>query len=546
MALLFANNAITQLAANLPAAGPGSTTIVLAPGTGYVFPSPTGGDIFYGTLQTGTTIEIVAVTNRTTDTLTVIRGQDGTPTNAFPIGASFDQRVTRADLESFVQSAVSLPLSILEGGTGQTTANAAFNALAPSQTGNNGYFLTTDGSNTSWSPVSAGGVTTVGAFSGSSLTNGANISGSTITFGPADTTNPGMVSTGTQVWAGNKTIGGAVSGAPSVNAALSLKAHGSNVSNLYIEGTGGVIVPTLSMAMPGDIAEGIISYTGQGGGSAFTLSSDGNGSNFWIIPQYPDSYLRTYAGVTGNMHFASHNGVSYQDALLMGGGWAQLNLSATEYMKSDHFGGLDIYASGGVTVFNNFETSGGFIIAGSNQANPIYLNSGYSGNRPVIQLTGSGDPPRNGLDIITNISTTGTSVALKINNTTSLTTAGDELLSIQNAGVEQLGIDYQGNISFTQQGAFIDVTTNSGDITLFSGNSQEVWIPSTYPLVPGDATGVLNVNVINQPGHNDGLIFSHEQYCCRTLYFCQSRHNWKSTRPKSITSGILKFPHNQR
>jgi hypothetical protein len=41
-------------------------------------------------------------------------------------------------------------LPILNGGTGQTTANAAFNALAPSQTSNSGKYLTTDGTNTSW------------------------------------------------------------------------------------------------------------------------------------------------------------------------------------------------------------------------------------------------------------------------------------------------------------------------------------------------------------------------------------------------------------
>jgi len=41
-------------------------------------------------------------------------------------------------------------LPIANGGTGQTTANAAFNALVPSQTSNSGKFLTTDGTNTSW------------------------------------------------------------------------------------------------------------------------------------------------------------------------------------------------------------------------------------------------------------------------------------------------------------------------------------------------------------------------------------------------------------
>jgi len=47
-------------------------------------------------------------------------------------------------------------IGILYGGTGQTTANTAFNALAPSQTGNSGRYLTTDGSNTSWGVVTAG------------------------------------------------------------------------------------------------------------------------------------------------------------------------------------------------------------------------------------------------------------------------------------------------------------------------------------------------------------------------------------------------------
>jgi len=46
-------------------------------------------------------------------------------------------------------------VAIAHGGTGQTTANAAFNALAPSQTSQNGKFLTTDGTNTSWASVSA-------------------------------------------------------------------------------------------------------------------------------------------------------------------------------------------------------------------------------------------------------------------------------------------------------------------------------------------------------------------------------------------------------
>ena len=50
-------------------------------------------------------------------------------------------------------------LNIANGGTGQTTANAAFNALAPSQATNIGKYLTTNGTNTSWGTLSGGGVT---------------------------------------------------------------------------------------------------------------------------------------------------------------------------------------------------------------------------------------------------------------------------------------------------------------------------------------------------------------------------------------------------
>jgi hypothetical protein len=44
-------------------------------------------------------------------------------------------------------------LAIVNGGTGQTTANAAFNALAPVQTSASGKYLKSDGTNTSWDQI---------------------------------------------------------------------------------------------------------------------------------------------------------------------------------------------------------------------------------------------------------------------------------------------------------------------------------------------------------------------------------------------------------
>lgn len=59
-------------------------------------------------------------------------------------------------------------LTVANGGTGQTTANAAVNALLPSQTGNSGKYLTSNGTNTSWGAVTGGSAFTVSATAPSS------------------------------------------------------------------------------------------------------------------------------------------------------------------------------------------------------------------------------------------------------------------------------------------------------------------------------------------------------------------------------------------
>ena len=71
-------------------------------------------------------------------------------------------------------------VAIANGGTGQTTANAAFNALVPSQTGNSGKYLTTDGTDTSWAANPLGTVTSVG---GTGTVSGISLSGTVTTSG---------------------------------------------------------------------------------------------------------------------------------------------------------------------------------------------------------------------------------------------------------------------------------------------------------------------------------------------------------------------------
>jgi hypothetical protein len=99
-------------------------------------------------------------------------------------GAPTFRAIVAADIPTLNQnttgtaSNVTGTVAIANGGTGQTTANAALNALLPSQTSNSGKFLTTNGTDTSWGTISATGtVTSVAATVPSFL----SISGSPIT-----------------------------------------------------------------------------------------------------------------------------------------------------------------------------------------------------------------------------------------------------------------------------------------------------------------------------------------------------------------------------
>jgi hypothetical protein len=90
-------------------------------------------------------------------------------------------------------------LPITQGGTGQSTATAAFNALAPSQTSNSGKYLTTDGTNASWAtvvasinPVTINSTTVATAISIASGQNGFSVGPMTIGSGGSVTVASGQ------------------------------------------------------------------------------------------------------------------------------------------------------------------------------------------------------------------------------------------------------------------------------------------------------------------------------------------------------------------
>ncbi len=99
MAQLFANNATTTLAS--PAAST-DTTLTLVDGSS--FPSPSGSDFFLLTLASGSpesTWEIVKVTARSMNTITVVRAQEGTTAAAWAAGAKAELRLTAGTLSTW-------------------------------------------------------------------------------------------------------------------------------------------------------------------------------------------------------------------------------------------------------------------------------------------------------------------------------------------------------------------------------------------------------------------------------------------------------------
>lgn len=111
---------------------------------------------------TGTAANVTATSNSTLTTLSAL----SLPTSQLSGSVSLTTQVTGV-------------LPIANGGTGQSTANAALNALLPSQTGNAGEVLSTNGTNTMW--IAAGGTGTVTSVGLADSTGLFNVTGSPVT-----------------------------------------------------------------------------------------------------------------------------------------------------------------------------------------------------------------------------------------------------------------------------------------------------------------------------------------------------------------------------
>jgi hypothetical protein len=127
--LVATNNAASTL---LTALSPVDTTLIVAAGHGSKFPATTGGNYFYCTLTNAVgQFEVVKVTNRLGDTLTVTRAQDNTIGGSWDAGDAVELRVVAAAINELANVAGSVGqangVAPLDGTTKVPVANLPVN-----------------------------------------------------------------------------------------------------------------------------------------------------------------------------------------------------------------------------------------------------------------------------------------------------------------------------------------------------------------------------------------------------------------------------------
>lgn len=92
MGIKLTNNAATLIPSAVSST---QTALTVSTGSGVLFPTLGAGDYFYATIQdVNNHFEIVKVTARTDDAMTIVRAQEGTLAVSFPANSRFELRVT--------------------------------------------------------------------------------------------------------------------------------------------------------------------------------------------------------------------------------------------------------------------------------------------------------------------------------------------------------------------------------------------------------------------------------------------------------------------
>jgi hypothetical protein len=237
-------------------------------------------------------------------------------------------------------------VAIANGGTGQTTANSAFNALAPSQASNSGKYLTTNGTDTSWATLS--GVGTVTSVSGTGTVNGLTL-------------------TGTVTSSGSLTLGGTLSGI--ANSALTN-------SSITINGSATSLGGSINVGTVTSVAATVPSFLSIGGSP---VTSSGT-----LAITLSGTALPTTSGGTGLTSFTA-NGVVYASSTSALATGSALTFDGSKLVNTGYNKSTYQVSTGGI---GTFESSGGAYLSYLSGSN-LYSMSDGSGTEDIFNYRAS-------------------------------------------------------------------------------------------------------------------------------------------------------------
>lgn len=257
--------------------------------------------------------------------------QAGTAGDNFTVGGNLS-------VSGSVTLASALPIA--QGGTGQTTASTAINALMPSQTSNSGRYLTTDGVSVSW------GAVTPGTGTVTSVALQSNLSGITVSGSPVTTS-------GTLSLSGTLAVANGGTGQSTLSTGAVLVGNGTSGISSVSPGSSGQVLtssgsswsssalPTASATVSGVVTTGTQTFAGTKTFSTGITSA--NGYNFTSTSSLFWTGSEAQIRLSGSMIFfvnASSAGFSISDVQKVGGG------TFNSYSDSRYKQDISVYGKG--------------------------------------------------------------------------------------------------------------------------------------------------------------------------------------------------------
>ncbi len=284
------------------------------------------------------------------------------------------------DAKGRVTSGSASPLGISDGGTGQITASAAFDALAPTQTGNSGKFLSTNGSTTSWQSVASSSQTAAYSAPSSNVTL-TNADNRLQVFAPTADISVTLPTTGV--------LQGDVWQITNSESAFSIQVKSSNTNNINLLNPGTLKIvakvntPTSSSDwyQLEDVTANSISFTGTGSWNSgteadyfATFDRKGNKATIYYTLNILGSVSNTQltlglpSGLTLNLSVLSISSAPYATNFGLGSVYDGTNLLP-------YFLGMYIDGS------NNFTPA--YYTTGGTAGNPVTLQNFVTGTTPL-------------------------------------------------------------------------------------------------------------------------------------------------------------------